>query len=106
MGENQIGSIHVEEQPAADPMRTRPFPIGAGRYQFGLGFQIAARDERYAKFRSPGSLSWAGINNTHFWIDPTRHIAAVFMVQVLPFYDDAAMRTLRGFEEQVYRYLE
>ena len=105
MGENQIGTVVIEEQPAADPERTRPFPLGAGRDKFGLGFQIAARDERYTKLRSPGSLSWAGINNTHFWIDPTRHIAVVVLMQVLPFYDDACIRTLRGFEELVYRHL-
>jgi CubicO group peptidase (beta-lactamase class C family) len=105
MGENQIGPIVVEEQPAADPARTRPFPLGAGRDKFGLGFQIAARDERYAKLRSPGSLSWAGIDNTHFWIDPNRHIAGVMLMQVLPFYDDACIRVLRGFEALVYRHL-
>jgi len=105
MGENQIGAIAVEEQPAADPGRTRPFPLGAGRDKFGLGFQIAARDDRYAKLRSPGSLSWAGINNTHFWIDPNRHIAVVVLMQVLPFYDAACIRVLRGVEELVYRHL-
>jgi len=105
MGENQIGAIVVEEQPAADPGRTRPFPLGAGRDKFGLGFQIAVRDERYAKLRSPGSLSWAGINNTHFWIDPNRHIAVVVLMQVLPFYDAACIRVLRGVEELVYRHL-
>lgn len=105
MGENQIGPIVVAEQPAADPARTRPFPLGAGRDKFGLGFQIATRDERYASLRSPGSLSWAGINNTHFWIDPTRHIAVVVLMQVLPFYDDRCIRVLRGFEELVYRHL-
>ena len=105
MGQNQIGSVVVDEQPAADPERTRPFPLGAGRDKFGLGFQIAARDERYTKFRSPGSLSWAGINNTHFWLDPNRHIAVVLLMQVLPFYDEACIRTLRGFEELVYRHV-
>ena len=105
MGENQIGTIVVEEQPVADPTRSRPYPVGAGRDKFGLGFQIAARDERYATLRSPGSLSWAGINNTHFWIDPNRQIAVVMLMQVLPFYDEACIRALRGFEELVYRHL-
>jgi methyl acetate hydrolase len=106
MGDNQIGAAVVEEQPAANPTRTRPFPLGAGRDKFGLGFQIAARDNRYAQLRSPGSLSWAGINNTHFWVDPSRHVAAVVLMQVLPFYDDACIRVLRGFERLVYRHLE
>jgi methyl acetate hydrolase len=106
MGENQIGSIFVERQPDADKQRTRPFPLGAGKDKFGLGFQIASNDPATAKFRSPGSMSWAGIFNTEFWIDPVKHIGAVQMMQVLPFYDDGAIRTLRDFEELVYRELK
>jgi len=33
-------------------------------------------------------LSWAGIQNTHFWIDPTNGISVVLMLQILPFYDE------------------
>jgi CubicO group peptidase (beta-lactamase class C family) len=105
MGENHIGSIFVERQPDADKNRTAPFPLGAGRDKFGLGFQIAASDPQYAKFRTPGSLSWAGIFNTEFWIDPVRNIGGVQMMQVLPFYDAGAIRTLREFEELVYQNL-
>jgi methyl acetate hydrolase len=105
MGENHIGSISVEEQPDADRQRTRPFPLGAGRDKFGLGFQIAGNDPRYAKFRGAGSMSWAGIFNTEFWIDPIKNIGGVQMMQVLPFYDDGAIRTLRDFEELVYQNL-
>jgi methyl acetate hydrolase len=106
MGENNIGAIFVEQQPAADPLRTKPFPLGAGHDKFGLGFQIASKDKQYEKYRSPGSLSWAGIYNTEFWVDPARHIGGVMMMQVLPFYDDGAIRTLRDFEELVYRYVK
>jgi CubicO group peptidase (beta-lactamase class C family) len=56
-------------------------------------------------FRSPGSMSWAGIYNTEFWIDPVQHIGGVMMMQVLPFYDDSAIRTLRDFEKLVYQNL-
>jgi CubicO group peptidase (beta-lactamase class C family) len=105
MGKNNIGSIFVELQPDADKLRTKPFPLGAGHDKFGLGFQIASNDPQYAKFRSAGSMSWAGIFNTEFWIDPVKHIGAVQMMQVLPFYDDGAIRTLRGFEELVYQNL-
>jgi len=105
MGENGIGAIFVELQPDADKQRTKPFPLGAGKDKFGLGFQIASNDPQYAKFRSPGSMSWAGIFNTEFWIDPVKHIGGVQMMQVLPFYDDGAIRTLRGFEELVYQNL-
>jgi len=106
MSENQIGAIFVEQQLSADPLLTKPFPLGAGRDQFGLGFQIASKGDGNAKYRSPGSLSWAGLYNTEFWIDPRRHVAAVMLMQLLPFYDDGAIRTLRDFEQIVYQYLD
>jgi methyl acetate hydrolase len=105
MGENNIGAIFVQLQPDADPLRTKPFPLGAGHDKFGLGFQIASNDPQYAGFRSPGSMSWAGIYNTEFWIDPVKKIGSVQMMQVLPFYDDGAIRTLRDFEKLVYQNL-
>jgi methyl acetate hydrolase len=105
MGQNNIGSIFVELQPASEPSLAKPFPLGAGHDKFGLGFQIASGDPQYARFRSPGSLSWAGIWNTEFWIDPVQRIGGVMMMQFLPFYDDTALRTLRDFEQLVYQNL-
>ena len=103
MGQAHTGALFIQTQPDAMPERTRPFPIGAGRDKFGFGFQITAADPKYAKFRSAGSMSWGGINNTHFWIDPERRIGGIVLMQVLPFYDDACMGVLRGIEEIVYR---
>jgi methyl acetate hydrolase len=103
MGENNIGSIFVELQPALEPAHAKPFPLGAGHDKFGFGFQIASSNPQYAKFRSAGSMSWAGIYNTEFWVDPVQHIGGVMLMQMLPFYDDGAIRTLRDFEELVYR---
>ena len=101
-----VGGPVMQTQPDANPDRTRPFPIGAGKDKFGLGFQVSAADPQYAKFRSPGSLAWGGINNTHFWIDPKKQIAGIVMMQVLPFYDEASVGVLRGIEEQVYKHLK
>ena len=101
MGENHIGAIFVERQPAAIPALSEPFPLGAGRDKFGLGFQITGpHNEPFA--RSPGSMSWAGIFNTEFWIDPARGVGGVLLMQYLPFYDAAAIETLQGFERRVY----
>lgn len=105
MGQNAIGSVVLELQPDADHQRTKPFPLGAGKDKFGLGFQIAADDPATRGFRSPGSLSWAGIFNTEFWVDPAKHLGGVHMMQLLPFYDAGAIRALRGFEQTVYRYV-
>ena len=86
MGENQIGAIFVEQQPAANPLVTKPFPLGSGRDRFGIGFQIASRDDDGRKYRRPGSLSWAGLLNTEFWIDQRRDVAGVMMMQFLTFF--------------------
>jgi methyl acetate hydrolase len=52
--------------------------------------------------RSEGSLTWGGFMNTHFWIDPVKDIAAVFMSQSCPFYDPAFMAVYAQFEREVY----
>jgi CubicO group peptidase (beta-lactamase class C family) len=101
MMSNQIGRLTVVQQPTADPARSRPFPIGAGKDTFGFGFQIETAPSDPA-MRSPGSVSWGGIYNTHFWIDPQKGIAAAVMMQLLPYYDEKALAVLRGFERIVY----
>jgi methyl acetate hydrolase len=102
---NQIGDLPVALQTPANSGRSRPFPLGAGSDRFGLGFQITAPHTDPLR-RSGGSLSWAGIQNTQFWIDPERGIAAVLLLQFLPFYDETAIEILQGFEQRIYRYLD
>jgi len=52
--------------------------------------------------RSAGSLAWAGIYNTYYWIDPHRHICGVIMMQFLPFADKEAVGLLDDFQHAVY----
>ena len=52
--------------------------------------------------RSAGSLTWAGIYNTYYWIDPKKRIAAVFMTRVLPFADQRVLHVYRRFERGIY----
>ena len=52
--------------------------------------------------RSAGGLTWAGIYNTYYWIDPKKRIAAVFMTQVLPFADERVLGVYRRFERGIY----
>jgi CubicO group peptidase (beta-lactamase class C family) len=100
MTRNQIGSLVVPLQPTANPALSKPFPLGAGTAKWGLGFLIQTVSEPGGP--SAGSYSWAGIYNTEFWIDPQTQIGGVLLMQALPFYDDAALDALRGFETRVY----
>ena len=55
--------------------------------------------------RSPGSLAWAGLGNSYYWIDPVRMVTGVFATQILPFYDEKAVKAFEGFETAVYQAL-
>jgi CubicO group peptidase (beta-lactamase class C family) len=106
MTTNRIGSVVVERMPAAMPRRSAPFPSGAGKDKFGLGFQIAVTDGAATHERAAGSYSWGGINNTHFWVDPKNGIAVVILTQVLPFYNDVSMDVGKRFEKLIYEHLK
>jgi CubicO group peptidase (beta-lactamase class C family) len=105
MGRNQLGNVRVELQDEPLPLLARAFPLGAGRDSFGLGFQVTGEHDDDDE-RAPGSLSWAGIFNTEFWIDPANGIGGVLLMQYLPFYDQEAIDTLAGFEARVYAGLD
>lgn len=101
MGQNHIGAVSVPAHESALPRSADFTFIADGRDKWGLGFLITA-DQVPGK-RSPGSLSWGGINNTFFWIDPTRGIAGVIMMQYLPFADAKALAVYDAFERGTYR---
>ncbi len=52
--------------------------------------------------RRAGSQSWAGLLNTHYWLDPASDLAAVLMTQSLPFVEPRFLRTYDAFERAVY----
>jgi methyl acetate hydrolase len=102
VGENQIGAIGVRALKSALPQRSDDFTfINDGRDKWGLGFLITT--EHVAGKRSAGSLSWGGINNTYFWLDPARGIGGVILMQFLPFADPKALAVYDSFERSVYQ---
>ena len=101
MGQNNIGAVSVPALKTALPRSADFTFIADGRDKWGLGFLITT-DQVPGK-RSPGSLSWGGINNTYFWIDPSRGIAGVILMQYLPFADAKALAVYDAFERAAYR---
>ena len=102
MGQNQIGALGVPALKAAIPSRSNDFTfIDDGRDKWGLGFLITAAHAPGK--RSAGSLSWGGIFNTYFWIDPARGIAGAILMQFLPFADPKALAVYDSFERGVYQ---
>jgi CubicO group peptidase (beta-lactamase class C family) len=101
MGQNHIGAVSVPALKTALPRSADFSFIADGRDKWGLGFLITV-DQMPGK-RSPGSLSWGGINNTYFWIDPSRGIAGVILMQYLPFADAKALAVYDAFERGAYQ---
>jgi CubicO group peptidase (beta-lactamase class C family) len=101
MGQNQIGAVSVPALKSALPRSADFTFVADGRDKWGLGLLITV-DQVPGK-RSPGSMSWGGINNTYFWIDPTRGIAGVIMMQYLPFADAKALAVYDAFERGAYQ---
>jgi methyl acetate hydrolase len=101
MQQNHIGSIGVPAQKSYLP-RSEDFTfIADGRDKWGLAFLITT--DSVAGKRSAGSLSWGGIFNTYYWLDPTRGITGTIMMQFLPFADRKALALYDSFERGVYQ---
>ena len=68
--------------------------------KWGFGHMLTM--QAVAGGRSAGSMTWAGLYNTYYWLDPVKRVAAVFMPQVLPFADHRALRLYRHYERGIY----
>ncbi len=98
---NQIGAATAGKMKSYRPNFSSDVDIQPGATEkWGLGFLI--NTTAYDGGRSAGSLAWAGIFNTFFWIDPKRSMCAVLMMQFLPFVDKEAVGLLGDFERAVY----
>jgi len=102
MAENHIGDL-----PMAPPVSLNPAFMAADIVMpgtldaFGLGFGL--NREAGPAGRAPGTLSWAGIFNTFFWVDRQQGVAAVLLTQMLPFLDGGPAALMDEFERTVYR---
>ena len=98
--QNQIGDIDFPAAiPTADPASTYAFNAGPG-YKWGYGLLLNTADVPGA--RKAGSGAWAGLLNTHFWIDPTSGITGAIYTQFLPFVPEEAMTMYADFEKALY----
>ena len=101
MGQNQIGSIEVSVLKTTAPALSNDVDLCPGiSLKWGFGHMINM--QAIARGRSAGSLTWGGLFNTYYWIDPYKRVAAVFMTQVLPFADRRALRVYGQFERGIY----
>jgi methyl acetate hydrolase len=102
MGQNHIGELEAGQLKSYVPDASKDINFFPGMSQkWGLSFLI--NTETAPTGRSAGSLTWAGLANTFFWIDRKEGIGGVFMTQVLPFGDPAILRLYESFERDSYQ---
>jgi methyl acetate hydrolase len=105
MGQNHIGELVQTKMISAVAFATNDVDLFPGMVKkWGLSFLI--NTAKTPEGRSPGSLFWAGLANTYFWIDPARNVAGVILMQVLPFADKKCLEAFAGFERGVYAGLD
>ncbi len=101
MGQNHMGALNVTKMVSAAPIYTNDvdlYPDQAKKW--GLSFLI--NTAKTPEGRSANSLAWAGLANTYFWIDPSRNISGVILMQLLPFADAKCLEAFAGFERGIY----
>ncbi len=104
MSANSIGDTRVVKLATAMPPYSNDAEFFPGMEKtWGLTFMI--NNEEAPTGRSAGSLAWAGLANSYFWIDPSKGIGGAYMTQVLPFADEKSLPLFLDFETAVYRSL-
>jgi methyl acetate hydrolase len=102
MGQNHMGALDVRPLPTFNPRMSNAAEFFPGMVKkWGLSFLINTQEAPTG--RSAGSLAWAGLNNTYYWLDPNKRVAGVLMTQILPFADRGVLDLLDRFETAVYR---
>jgi len=101
MSQNHIGDLRVSELLSAAPPYSNNAELFPGEDKsWGLTFQ--RHEEAGNTGRPAGTLTWAGLANSYFFIDRTNAIAGAYMSQILPFADEGSINLYYDFERAVY----
>lgn len=101
MSQNHMGALNMTKMHSAIPAVTNDVDIYPDQdKKWGLGFMI--NTQKTGEGRNAGSLAWAGLANTYFWIDPSAKAGGLVLTQILPFADPEVLRLLGGLERAVY----
>ena len=101
MGENSIGELKAGVLKSVMPEASHDLDFFPGMDQkWGLSFLINTED--VPSGRSAGSLAWAGVINSYYWIDRKRNLAGLVMTQILPFADPIVLKLFNEFETALY----
>jgi len=104
MSRNNMGNLKVGLLKTVAPPLSNDAEFFPGLPKsWGLSFMI--NEQPAPTGRSAGSLAWAGLANTYYWIDPKKGIGGVYATQILPFADAKSLPLYLDFEKAVYQSL-
>jgi CubicO group peptidase (beta-lactamase class C family) len=105
MGKNHTGDIPAGIMKTESPGRSNDVDLFPGaQIRWGLGYMLNM--EPGPNGRSAGTVSWGGIFNTYYWLDPAKRVTGLIMTQILPFADTRALKLYGQFERSVYETLK
>jgi methyl acetate hydrolase len=105
MSQNHIGDLVVTKMTSVAPMYSNHVDLYPDMVK-KWGLSVLITTAKTPEGRSAGSLAWAGLANTYFWIDPARDVAGVILMQLLPFADQKCLEAFAGFENGIYAGLD
>jgi len=105
IGQNQIGNLQLGIMKTAMPELSNDVDLFPG-VRCGHGLASVVNAQQGPNGRSAGTLTWAGLFNTYYWIDPQKHVTGVILTQILPFADARAVKLYGEFERGIYDALQ
>jgi len=97
---NHIGELFFPPHiTTAHPELSADADLGPG-LKFGLGLLL--NEEQEPGMRAAGSGAWAGLFNTHFWVDPKSRVTGSIFSQTLPFIEPPVLQIYVDFEQALY----
>ncbi|MEM7340279.1 MAG: serine hydrolase domain-containing protein [Actinomycetota bacterium] len=101
MSQNHIGDLRVQMLPTTNPAFSNDAEFFPGAPKsWGLTFQI--NEEPGPSGRPAGTLMWAGLANSYYWIDRENDVAGAYLSQILPFADAGSLGLFDELEAAVY----
>ena len=105
MGKNHTGDVPAGIMKTTNPARSNDVDLFPGApIRWGLGYMLNM--QAGPNGRSAGTVSWGGLFNTYYWIDPAKRLTGLIMTQILPFADTPTLKLYGQFERSVYETLK
>jgi CubicO group peptidase (beta-lactamase class C family) len=97
----QVAPLRAGAMGTAMPELAQPYDTFPDQHT-GWTLAFLTNPEQGPNGRAPGSLAWAGIFNSYYWIDPTNGVGGVLMSQLSPFGDPGALGLFGALERMAY----